>query len=392
MLEIDVSVSFEEFKLTASLSVDAPITALFGPAGSGKSTVLGIIAGTVTPQRGWVSLWGEILFDQESGLRVPTSQRRVGLVEGRLTIYPHRTIRDFLEEGFRSVRMGQSALTVSEVARFMQIEDVIDRVYSDLNQLQRQRIALARALVASPRLILIDTLYDEGLPLLMTGLLPDLKRIHQFFGIPIIYVSDDLRSILESSDQLVVMSEGRILGAGETAHLVTERLMTPATPLKGIENVLPVTLSAHIRDQGCSIGYYYGTQLVLPLAEHWPLKAQVQVMVRSNDIALANRHIEGISIQNQIRGRVCAVIESSRHAIVQIDCGTTLLVGISLKALSEMKIKEGDSVYCLVKSHAFSFVESAARIQPEISMHGGNLDSRAETHVRVKPVQATRHH
>ena len=84
MLEIDVSVSFEEFKLTASLSLDAPIAALFGPAGSGKSTVLGVIAGTVTPQRGWVRLGGEMLFDQESGLRVPASQRRVGWVGGRL--------------------------------------------------------------------------------------------------------------------------------------------------------------------------------------------------------------------------------------------------------------------------------------------------------------------
>ena len=392
VLEIDVSVSFDEFKLTASLSLDAPIAALFGPSGAGKSTVLGIIAGTVTPQHGWVRLGGTVFFDQKSGVRVPAAQRKVGLVGGCLSIYPHKTARDFLDEAFRSARTGHTALTVSEVSRLMQVEDCIDNAYSDLNQLQRQRIALAHVLLASPRLVLIDTIYDEGFPLPMNGLIPFLKRIREVYGIPLLYVSDDLSNILQSSDQLVLMAEGRVLGAGVTAHLVADRLITQSTPLKGLENVLPVTLSAHDWEQGCSIGYYFGTPLVLPLAEHLSIASHTKVIVRSNDIALAKRYIEGISIQNQIRGRVCAVIKSSRHALLQIDCGTTLLVGISLKALFEMKIQEGDSVYCLAKTHAFSYVENMSWIQPEASVQGENSDSSEETDIRVMPVHSTRQH
>lgn len=360
-LEMNVDVSFDDFKLMASLSLDAPIAALFGPPGSGKSTMLGMIAGTVSPQRGWIRLGDELLFDAGGGIRVPASQRRIALVGGRLSIYPHRCARDYLQEAHGLCRDRAGKPSVSEVCRFMQIEDLVEVSYGELDYHQRQRIAVAKALLGAPRLLLIDILKDEGFDRPLKALVPFLKSIQDIYGISVIYVSDDLRGILDSSDQLVLMADGQILGAGDTADLVAERLVTGHTPLRGIENILQVTLLAHERAQGCSIGYYYGTQLVLPLAEEFQASAELEVCVRSNDIALSRRLVEGISIQNQIKGRVCTVISSSRHALVQIDCGTTLLAGISLKALSEMQIREGDVVYCLIKAHAFRYVRRAVQ-------------------------------
>mgnify|MGYP006290026933 CR=1 FL=1 len=119
-LEMDVDVRFDEFKLAACLSLEAPLAALFGPAGAGKSTILGLIAGTVNPRKGWIRLGEDLLCDTGSGIRVPASQRRIGMVSGKLSIYPHRCARDYLEEGLHQGRGAQSSLL--EMARFMEIE------------------------------------------------------------------------------------------------------------------------------------------------------------------------------------------------------------------------------------------------------------------------------
>lgn len=390
-LEMDIDVSFDAFKLAAVLSLDAPIAAIFGPPGSGKSTVLGAIAGVVNPQKGWIRVGEELLYDARNGIRVPASQRHIRLVGGRLTIYPHRYARDFLEEGVRSMRHSEAHEPMSEIVRLMKIEELLDVPYSELDYQQRQRVAIAYALLGAPRLLLVDTFTDDGMNCSIKPLLPFIRHIREHCGVSVIYVSDDLRSILESAEQLVLMAEGRILGAGDTNSLLAERIVTGYTPLKGIENIMLVTLISHEKEQGCSIGYYYGTQLILPLLEELSVSTDVEVCVRSNDIALAKRPVDGISIQNQIKGRICTIIKVSRHAIVQIDCGTTILAGISLKALNEMQLKEGDVVYCLIKTHAFSYQMQTNKM-PSLTIRQGNKRDQSIDASRIIPIPSHRRH
>lgn len=122
-----------------------------------------------------------------------------------------------------------------------------------------------------------------------------------------------------------------------------------------MQNTLPALIIEHDLINRCTlVETRYGTALMLPLREDLPRGAAVNVAISSNDIALSRHYIDGISIQNQIHGRICAIIPNENNVLVQVDCGNTWLVRISLKAYRDMKLQEGDNVYCLAKTQAFS--------------------------------------
>ncbi|MDD5227446.1 MAG: TOBE domain-containing protein [Methylococcales bacterium] len=125
------------------------------------------------------------------------------------------------------------------------------------------------------------------------------------------------------------------------------------TKLRG-DNVLTVTVREHDYSAGCTRASTFGVPLILPLCSHVAVDEQIQVSIRANDIALSLNYIHGISIQNQIKGRICTLIPNGNSLIVQVDCGETLLVEITLGACRDMALQEGDTIYCLIKTHSIT--------------------------------------
>lgn len=125
--------------------------------------------------------------------------------------------------------------------------------------------------------------------------------------------------------------------------------------LKRVENNIPVVICAHDYKAGCTLAKTYGIELVLPLQPNLLTGSQTEVVISSNDIALSHHYISGISMQNQIKGRICALIPGKYSVLVQIDCGSIWLANVTLKACQDMNLQEGDSIYCLAKTHAFSY-------------------------------------
>jgi molybdate transport system ATP-binding protein len=363
MLAMDVTLKLDHFNLSAALALASPMTAFFGPAGSGKSTLLGLIAGTVHPQRGWIRLGGETLVDTQRGIRLPASRRRVGLVSRDPSAYPHASVKALLQEAYGQAPWRGGRFKFDEIIHLLELEPLLDYRFQQLSSGEKQQAAVGHALMASPRLLLLDD--HSSLPdhAPASGMLPFLARVRDALKIPVIYVGQTLGDILPLTDQMVLIANGRILGAGDVHAIIADRILLAGTALQGIENILPVTILDHEAENGCTLAYYCGTELVLPLAPQLARSQPTQVSIRSNDIALSKQHLQGISIQNQIKGRVCAIIRTPEHAVVQIDCGNTLLAGLSLRGLKELDLQEGDGVYCLIKSHAFSYVDAAAQTQ-----------------------------
>lgn len=144
--------------------------------------------------------------------------------------------------------------------------------------------------------------------------------------------------------------------------MIADRNLLMNSRVQVFDNIIPVTIRHHDIESGCTIAHYFGIQMVLPIAPHLRKTGTHKISVCSNDIALSKRYIKEISIQNQLKGRICAIIRTPEHAIVQVDCGTTLLAGISLRALAEMDLQEGDSVYCLIKASSFSYVSDKTSV------------------------------
>lgn len=365
MLEMDVKLRMDRFDLSAALALDSPMTAFFGPAGGGKSTLFGVIAGTVNPQYGYIKLAGETLFDTRKGIRIPPSRRRVGLVSRDPTIYPPYSIRTHLQVAFGQAPFRGDGFKFHQIIDLLELDALLEKRSHELSASEKQRVAVAHALMASPKLLLLDDYPSPADFDAESRILSFLTRVRDTLMIPVIYVSHTLAEILQLTNQMVLIAGGRILGVGDVHQIIADRILLAGTALQGIDNTLPVTILDHRVEEGCTTAYYYGIELVLPIAPHLPKNEPARVSVRSSNIALSKRYLEGVSIQNQIKGRICAIIRTQEHAVVQIDCGTTLLAGVSLKALRDMALREGDAVYCLIKSHAFSYlhegVQSAAK-------------------------------
>jgi molybdate transport system ATP-binding protein len=187
-------------------------------------------------------------------------------------------------------------------------------------------------------------------------LLPILKRLQNEVGLPVLYASQSLGEILELTDRLIVLEQGKVLHKGSLLEVARQQGMLRYLGIRQIDNNLPVTIRSHDFISGCSLAQSFGLPLTLPLRPHLTAGSQTQVSIRANDIALSRSYINGISIQNQIRGRICALIPSGESLIVQIDCGGTLLAEVTPGAGRDMALQEGEDIYCLIKTHSITYL------------------------------------
>lgn len=320
-----------------------------------KSTLLGLIAGTLQPQRGRIVLDGKTLFDSRKGILVPREQRPIGAVLQQDSIQGGQTVQASLRGVYERTLKQRRLFRPGRLVDLLELGDLVNRKTDQLSAGERQRVALAGALLKSPSILLLDEPFAPLGNGFRTQLLPLLQRVSGEFKLPVLYASHSLGEILDLTNRLIVLANGRILRNGSFKDLAREENLRGYLGVRHIENVLSVTINAHDPEAGCTLAKTYGTELVLPLRPHLPLNSESQVFIRSCDIALSRHYLTGISIQNQIPGRICAIIPTADSILIQIDCGSTVLAGITPKAFRDMALQEGDTIYCLAKAQAFSF-------------------------------------
>ncbi|MEI7997618.1 MAG: ATP-binding cassette domain-containing protein, partial [Methylococcaceae bacterium] len=258
--------------------------------------------------------------------------------------------------------------------KLLELEPVLDHSIELLSAGERQRVALARSLLKSPRLLLLDETFAAIGNGYRIQLLPILKRLQQELGLPVLYASQSLGEILELTDRLIVLEQGKVLHKGSLLEVAKHQGMLRYLGIRQIDNILPVSIRSHDYLSGCSLALSFGLPLTLPLRPHLPIGSQTQVSIRAKDIALSRSYISGISIQNQIKGRICALIPSGESLIVQVDCGSTLLAEITPGACREMALQEGQDIYCLIKTHSITYLVEldAQPYHREVSQGGGH--------------------
>lgn len=352
MIEINTSLTRGRFNLEAELKLNSRVTGLFGPSGSGKSTLLNMVAGLVRPNRGKVLINGLPLFDSDAGINLPLHQRRIGLVFQDSRLFPHLTVKDNLEYGYRLLKKQEQIFSFKLITGMLELEKLLDQKPYQLSGGEKQRVALGRALLSSPRLLLLDEPLASLDSRLKDQILPFLKRVADEINIPMIYVSHSINEILYLTSNVAFIEDGRILAYGgfhEALH--SEKVLQLAHSL-GLENVLSVNAITHEDALGYSLVEHFGRQIVVPLIV--PAKDTVTISIRASNIALSNRPIEGTTIQNQIAGTVVELRTVGSRVLVSIDIGSVILAEVSLKAIHELSIAPGTGVYCLIKAQSIS--------------------------------------
>ena len=356
LLDMNVKLRRGHFDLTTQLSVSETSVGLLGKSGAGKSTVLNLIAGTIQPQSGHIVLDGKILFDSRKGIMMPREQRPVGAVLQIDSADSAETVRDILTSAYNRTLKQRRLFKLDYLIGLLELAPILDHAMELLPDRERQRVALARSLLKSPRILLLDETFAAIGNGFRAQLLPILKRLQDEFALPVLYASQSLSEIIELTDRLIVLEQGKVLRSGSLREVAKQQDILRYLGIRQIDNILPVTIRHHDKSAGSSMADSFGLPLALPLRPQFAVGSQTQVSIRANDIALSRGYIDGISIQNQIKGRICALIPSGQSIIVQVDCGAALLVEITPGACRDMALQEGDIVYCLIKTHAIVYI------------------------------------
>ena len=219
MLRIDVAKQLGEFSLQASFASEGRVTGLFGASGAGKTSLINMIAGLLRPDRGSIAIDDETLDDAATGVHIPAHRRRIGYVFQDARLFPHLDVRQNLDYGRRMNRLADDHAERARVTALLDIGGLLDRRPGQLSGAERQRVALGRALLSKPRLLLLDeplgSLDEER----KVEILPYLVRLRDEAGVPMVYVSHDAGEMRQLATQLVMLKRGRVIAFGGTEVL-----------------------------------------------------------------------------------------------------------------------------------------------------------------------------
>ncbi|MGQ0443402.1 MAG: molybdenum ABC transporter ATP-binding protein [Methylophilaceae bacterium] len=212
MIEINIHFHRKNFTLDANLNLPARVTGLFGPSGSGKSTLLSILAGLIKPDAGRLMVDGECLFDSQANINIPIHHRRIGLVfqEGRL--FPHFTVQHNLTYGLSLLEAQQQRFGFNQIVALLEIGHLLKQRPHQLSGGEKQRVAIGRALLSSPRLLLLDEPLASLDERLKNQILPFLKKMAEEIDIPMIYISHSLDEIQQITENIAFIDQGKICG------------------------------------------------------------------------------------------------------------------------------------------------------------------------------------
>ncbi|HEX3430044.1 MAG TPA: molybdenum ABC transporter ATP-binding protein [Rhizomicrobium sp.] len=349
-IEVSLRHRFDEFLLDASFRAGEGVTALFGPSGSGKTTIVNALAGLLRPDHGRIVVDGETLLDTNAGIFVSARHRRTGYVfqDGRL--FPHLTVRQNLLFGARRAGERPSLSRLDEVVALLGLQSLEARKPRNLSGGEKSRVALARALLAGPRLLLLD----EPLAALdakrKSEIIPYLERLRDSVRLPMIYVTHSAEEMSRLAENLIVLHNGKIAASGSLFDLSSDPALGSLVPTHGA--VFPATVQEHRTDGLTALAFDGGVILVPQLGR--PLMSKLRVRLAADDIILAREAPITISANNVLSVQVAAGhTETEAHADVRLRCGGVNLVArITRASFHRLCLTEGEGIYAIVKSVA----------------------------------------
>jgi len=351
-LSVNVSLAREGFTMEAAFAATAGLTALFGRSGAGKTTLANLIAGLERPARGRISIGERVLFDSDGGVWVPPEKRRVGYVfqEGRL--FPHLSVRGNLNFASRFLSSDATPPNFDEIVSLLNLEPLLGRRTYRLSGGEKQRVAIGRALLAAPNLLIMDEPLASLDAMHKAEILPYLERLRDDTGIPIVYVSHAIAEVVRLADTMVIVDDGRTVAVGGVEEIMGRLDLRPLTGRYEAGAVLAVTVRGHDKAFGLTELGFSGGRLLVPGIDA-PLGSDLRIRIRARDVALSLTHPEDTSLLNILPATVREIADAGGPQVeVLLDVDAPLIARITRKSLVALDLRPGKQVFALIKAAA----------------------------------------
>jgi molybdate transport system ATP-binding protein len=317
------------FRLAADLEVKANgVTVVFGPSGSGKSSLLSAIAGLHRLETGSLTLNERVLEDVAAKVRVPVHERGVGLVFQDARLFPHLTVRGNLQYAQRRRPAARNAPIVVEIARRLEIEDLLERPIRNLSGGERSRVALARAIVSAPELLLLDEPFAALDGRRRRDFLALLRALSKEQGLPMVVVTHHIDDAAEMANEVIAVRGGRVIAHGAAADVMARPDFTSLLDRRDLGARVPASAVAGGAVEG--------------------------VWVRADSVLLASEEPRGISARHVWEGKIASIVrENERDVLVSLETEAGYILSrITPEALAELRLEDGARAWAVVKAHA----------------------------------------
>jgi molybdate transport system ATP-binding protein len=353
MLLLSVVKRWKGFKLRAQLDAPTPgVVALFGRSGCGKTTLVNIISGLLQPDEGRVELDGVVLTDTREHVRVPVERRRIGYVFQEARLFPHLGVLANLRYGLRRAPKANRSIGLDEVLALLGLEHLLERRPYQLSGGERQRVALGRALLSQPRLLLLD----EPLAALDAArreeVLPYLETLRDKLSIPMVFVSHHLDEVLRLATHVALMEAGEIVASGTLSDISVRPELRAIVGPEAVGAVLDGVVTAVDNAHGMAdVRIGRGTlHISVPDAR---LGARMRIQLLARDIILATERPHGLSVRNALEGVITELSEDLGQAVlvkVDIGAGAAILSRVTRHATEALGLRVGMTIWVLIKA------------------------------------------
>ncbi|MEC4239681.1 molybdenum ABC transporter ATP-binding protein [Pseudomonas sp. DSV-1] len=348
--------SYPGFALDLALQLPGKgVTALYGHSGSGKTTCLRCIAGLERASNAYVQINDEVWQDSQTGFFAPVHKRALGYIFQEASLFPHLSVQANLEFGLRRIALKEQRVDMAHATQLLGISHLLERAPNNLSGGERQRVGIARALLTSPRLLLMD----EPLAALDSQrkgeIMPYLERLHAELDIPVLYVSHSQDEVARLADHIVLLSEGKVLASGP----IGETLARLDLPLARGDDA-GVVIEGKVRDynhpyQLLTLQLPGSTEQLRVAHASMAIGQTLRVKVQARDISLSLSPGEHSSILNSLRVTVVGETpaDNQAHVLVRLDAGgTALLARITRYSRDQLGLSVGQSLWAQIKSVA----------------------------------------
>ncbi len=350
-MSVSIAHRLGSFVLDAGFEAKGPLTAIFGASGSGKSSVVNVIAGLIKPHAAKIIVNDEVLTDTARGIVTPAHRRRIGYVFQDARLFPHLSVERNLKFGRWFAPPLRRYADFKQIIDLLNIGTLLQRKPGQLSGGEKQRVAIGRALLASPRLLLMDEPLSSLDALRKSEIIPYIEKLRDELRIPIVYVSHSVAEVARLASDIVVMANGRVTASGPARDIMQRLDLVPPDERDEGGAILDMSVISYDDEFDMSL-LRSPAGTIHVQGQAGGIGKTIRVRIRARDVMMATEEPQHISALNILQGRVASLGGAVGASVdVGIDCaGSTIMARITRQSAAALKLEAGMPVYAVVKA------------------------------------------